>query len=63
MTDWVRSSCCDYGGCWEVKRLPSGAVVLRSTTTGEHVVGLSTEWEAFIAGVKAGQFDNLPRPT
>lgn len=56
-SDWTRGSFCSVGACIEVKRLPSGARILRSTTTGEYIHVLGTEWEAFTLAVKADEFE------
>ena len=57
---WVRSSHCQDNGCLRVRRLPSGSVVIGSTTTGESIVATSVEFAAFLAGVRAGEFDEVP---
>jgi hypothetical protein len=53
------SSYCNFGNCVEVGRSPKGAVVMRDTK--DHVQEALTftdeEWVAFVAGVKAGEFD------
>lgn len=58
------SSFCDLGSCVEVAALEDGSVALRDTKVGgSPYVFSSGEWSAFLAGVKAGEFDwtNLPR--
>ena len=50
------------GGCVEVAFLPGGGVAVRDTkdrTLAPHVY-TPAEWDAFVAGVRAGEFD---RPT
>jgi Domain of unknown function (DUF397) len=53
----------DTGGCVEVAALPGGGVQVRDTKNRDG--GTQTyndhEWAAFVAGVKAGEFD-LPQP-
>jgi len=47
------------GACVEVAFLPDGDVAVRDSkdrTKAPHIY-TSTEWQAFIAGVKAGEFD------
>ncbi|MGI8816007.1 MAG: DUF397 domain-containing protein [Pseudonocardia sp.] len=47
------------GGCVEVAFLPDGGVAIRDTkdrSLAPHVY-TATEWHAFIAGVRAGEFD------
>ena len=50
----------DYGnGCVEVAFLPDGGVAIRDTkdrSLAPHVY-TATEWHAFLAGVRAGEFD------
>ena len=62
--DWRKSSFCSANSCVEVKVVNHGAadeVLLR------HSFGLTTfrfttrEWDAFLAGVKAGEFDRDAR--
>lgn len=57
--DWVRSSFCDSGTCLEVKN-EDGYFHVRSNVNGATSPALAftpAEWEAFIAGVKNGEFD------
>lgn len=57
--DW-RSARCDGGACVRVAR--RGEEVLFGNTTlpgGPVNVYTRDEWEAFLAGVKRGEFDNL----
>ena len=53
----VTSSFCNFGDCVEVELNASGRVVASSSVTGSEVSFSAAEWEAFIAGVKAGEFD------
>lgn len=53
----------DSQGCVEVAFLPDGGVAIRDTkdrTLRPHVY-TAAEWDAFVAGVRAGEFDR-PRP-
>ena len=53
------SSFCGAGGCVEVAPLPDGGVALRDSkdvSLPPHVF-TPTEWDAFVQGVKAGEFD------
>lgn len=47
------------GGCVEVRLLPDGRIALRDTKDRRlpphHFT--SSEWDAFLAGVRAGEFD------
>ena len=56
---WRRSSWCSTSSCVEVAQV-NGAVAVRDSKTADGAVLLYTpeEWHAFIAGVKAGEFDN-----
>ena len=59
---WFKSSASALGNCVEVAHLPSGGVALRDSKDrgkAAHVY-TRTEWEAFLAGAKSGEFD-LPR--
>ena len=56
---WIRSPYCDLGHCVEVRASTwDDTVFVRSSTMPERDVRVSrVEWEAFVAGVKAGAFD------
>jgi len=62
----ISSICGGGGNCVEAGLLSSGEVSVRDTKdrTKEAHVFTADEWDSFIAGVKAGQFDrnNLPQP-
>lgn len=49
----------DNGACVEVADLDSGGRAVRDSKdpTGAHLTFTSTEWAAFTAGVRAGEFD------
>ena len=55
----VTSSFCSNGGCVEVTPLDDGGRCLRATSDprGGCVHATAEEWRAFLAGVKAGEFD------
>jgi len=56
---WVRSRACSSDGCVEVAHLGSSGVAIRDSKNAHiaaHVFE-STEWAAFIAGVKNSEFD------
>lgn len=58
------SSFCNMGTCVEVAALDDGSIALRdSKVGGSPYVFSSKEWDAFLAGVRAGEFDwaSLPR--
>lgn len=60
--DWRRSSLCStHGSCVEVAQTPDGGVAIRNgeipgTATVPVLFFSRDEWEAFVAGVKAGEF-------
>lgn len=56
---WVRSQACSSHGCVEVAQLTDGGVALRDSKNlqlAAHVFDRE-EWQAFIDGVKNGEFD------
>ena len=64
MSGWVRSSlCAGNGDCIEVKATEHGVGptvwISRSRTRLGVLAFTRAEWDAFVAGVKAGDFDNL----
>jgi hypothetical protein len=58
---WHKSSFSNFNGsCFEMSLLSSDRIGVRDTKdngAGPVLVFTSTEWNAFIAGVKSGQFD------
>lgn len=55
-----RSSRCSAGDCVEVAAEPQSIMIRGSKDVDGPVVVVSrTEWAAFVAGVKAGDFDDL----
>jgi hypothetical protein len=58
MTAWRRSSFCSKGGCVYVAR--DGDHIHIADHPGGPAMRFSIdEWTAFVAGVKAGEFDTL----
>ncbi len=56
---WFKSSFSAAGNCVEVAHLPGGGVAVRDSkdrAKAPHVYNRS-EWEAFLAGAKNGEFD------
>lgn len=56
--DW-RRVCSVNGSCVEIANLPEGGVAIRDGKAAEMSDVLSfsrDEWDAFVAGVKAGEF-------
>ncbi|KOX33057.1 MULTISPECIES: DUF397 domain-containing protein [unclassified Streptomyces] len=61
-TEWQKSSFSGGGGenCVELKRAHDGAIKMRESDDPNVVVSTTPEkLAAFIAGVKAGEFDHL----
>lgn len=73
MTEWVKSSFCDGGSCVEaaeeaeagcnggecveVAHGDDGNIYLRSSQGGPVLQFTPDEWDAFVAGAKAGEFN------
>lgn len=55
---WIRSSYCSDNACVEVARI-GDRVYVRSIEIARPLDFSLTEWEAFAAGMKAGDFDEL----
>jgi hypothetical protein len=59
---WVKSSLSfANGNCVEVASLPRGEVGVRDSKhpARPHLVFTASEWEAFIGGVRNGEFDRF----
>lgn len=60
---WRKSSFSNFNGnCVEVRRTPDGRIAVRDTKAkgaGPVLIFTQAEWDAFMAGAKEGQFDNL----
>lgn len=56
---WFKSSFSAAGNCVEVAHIPGGGVALRDSKDRAREPHLYTrgEWEAFLKGVKNGEFD------
>jgi len=55
---WQKAKRCAGGNCVEVARA-DGAVLVRNSTSPDKVLSLTVEeWEAFVAGVKEGDFSS-----
>jgi hypothetical protein len=56
---WFKSSFSGANGCVEVAHLPQGSVGLRDSKDRTKAAQFfdRAEWDAFLAGVKAGEFD------
>lgn len=61
MIEFRTSSFCSLGDCVEVGKSPDGSVIVRDTKDAERSQALTftrDEWVAFLAGVRAGEFDS-----
>ena len=62
MTNWLKSSLSTHNGnCVEVARGTRDDVLMRNSRAPleKYLSFTANEWVAFIAGVKAGEFDDL----
>ena len=60
VVDYKISSFCRIGDCVEVGQMPGGSVTVRDTKDSDRRTALvftHDEWDAFVLGVKAGEFD------
>jgi hypothetical protein len=58
-SDWIKSSLCGPGECVEVSRPDACTIYVRDSKNpdGANLQFDANEWLAFVAGVKAGEFD------
>nr|WP_221379758.1 DUF397 domain-containing protein [Actinoplanes polyasparticus] len=55
---WRKARRCTGGNCVEVART-DGAVLMRNSTSPDEILSFTVEeWEAFVAGVKEGDFSS-----
>ncbi len=56
---WFKSSFSAAGNCVEVAHLPGGGIAVRDSKDRAKSAHVYTrpEWEAFLAGVRNGEFD------
>lgn len=54
---WRKSSRCADNLCVEVAHLPDGRVALRNSGGGPQLEFTPAEWDAFLGGVKDGEFE------
>lgn len=60
MNDWAKPLTCSLGDCCEVRTFPNGWRWLRDSKHPEQepLRFSPTEWAAFTAAVRAGQYDD-----
>ncbi len=61
---WIKSSLSFANGdCVEVARLPDGQIAVRDSKDTDQLTlrFTPTEWNAFIGGVRNGEFDHIAR--
>jgi predicted secreted Zn-dependent protease len=58
--EWRRSTRCTDAGCVEVARIGAIVAIRDSKSPAQEALNYTAkEWEAFIAGVKSGEFDDF----
>jgi Domain of unknown function (DUF397) len=58
MAEWTRAKDCSANSCIEVL-LDYGTILIRGVDASIVVEAMPDEWAAFVAGVKAGDFDHI----
>jgi Domain of unknown function (DUF397) len=58
---WRRASFCQSGECVEVARQGPLVALRNSKNPGLVLRYTATTWLSFVSGIKAGEFDDLPR--
>lgn len=57
---WQRSAGCVGGDCAEVAPLPDGGIAMRNSQDPGVILRYTrAEWDAFMSGIKGGEFDDL----
>jgi len=59
MSEWQRPSECSDAACVEVRRMEVGVQIRVSAEPIYVLRAKSEEWAAFVAAVKAGEFDEV----
>ena len=55
---WIKSSLCDGGECVEISGLGTDEIRMRSSANPYKILKFTPEeWDAFLGGVLAGEFD------
>lgn len=55
--DWHKSSRCESVHCVRIRPLADGSVLIGSTKEVGDLMFTKPEWDAFVEGAKAGEFD------
>lgn len=58
---WIRSSYCNLGNCVEVAHHGGRVEIRDSRRPDQSAWFTAADWAAFVAGVRAGEFDGPPR--
>lgn len=62
MSDWIKSKRCgESSHCLEVTASNAGDGVLIRDAAHSQIFATTAEWHAFLAGAKAGDFDQVAR--
>lgn len=57
---WRRSTSCNAGNCVEVAAIDGGVALRDSKNRDGAILTYSrSEWEAFVTGIRSGDFDDL----
>jgi hypothetical protein len=61
MAEWTRAKACSANSCIEVLQWPDGVVAIRNSRSllRTSIFNSADEWAAFVAGVRAGDFDHI----
>jgi hypothetical protein len=61
---WRKATKSNTGGCVELAPTPDGMIAVRDSKNPQGAILLYTpvEWDAFLDGVKRGEFDDLLEP-
>jgi hypothetical protein len=62
---WFKSTFSTPASCVEIAHLPNGGVAVRNSRTpdGAKLTYTGNEWDAFLLGARAGEFDRPGDPT
>lgn len=57
VSGWRKSSKCESSMCIGVNVTPDAVLIANTANLADHLAFTPAEWRAFIAGVRAGDFD------